>query len=506
MRLYYGQTFFRVLLLLSVFSHAFASGKNEAAPEPLNKEWTLCISAFDVSGLPPSRQVLGDVLVRAITESLKNVERRFRSGTESEYYQDYAWSKSRAEAAKALETKRNERDVLLFRGDPDWRYKKNLKTVEEQILELEKKLREIEALKPEVSGDPVFKLSDANNNGAAPAPPQEGGEYRFCTSRKADALLTGKVLEFHGRIFVSLKMFTLYTRSYSWEDSVIFSSEDLNAVMDELSGRLVAAVSETLPAAIAVHAKPEDAMVLINGAFAGTGEVPPRDRSPGAVEVAVVAENHAQAKIDVELNAGETTELFIDLSPLSVSAFSVTVPGSPGSSVYLGSLFRGYAPLTLEVPGDQFAYISVEAPSGETGSAVYLSDRVIRGSAEFVREEENGEERDLAFTTRLFPPPEEKRVEKARRAFYTSYGIFWFALPAALLTAAISSSYIDAYNYGADPGMYDKALNGYYATIGGYAAMGASLAGTFFFIFRYLYYSGSDAAPLARFPGQEAER
>jgi hypothetical protein len=501
-----GGKLIRLLLLVSAFSQAFASGKKEAPPEPLNKEWTLCITAFDVSGLSPSRQIFGEVLVREISESLKNVERRFRGGAETEYYRDYAWSKSRSDAAKALGTKRNERDMLIFRGEPDWRYRKNLKTIEDQILQLEEKLREIEAAMPGVSGDPLFKLSDANGNGVPPPRPKEGEEYRFCTSQKADALLTGEVSEFYGRIFVSLKMFTLYTRSYSWEDSIIFSSDDLAAAMDELSGRLVAAVSETLPAAIAVHARPEDAIVLINGTFAGTGDVPPEDRSPGKVTVEVFAENRVPAQADVELTAGEMTELFIDLPPLSLSAFSVTVPGSPGSAVYQGSLFRGYAPLTLELPRDEFTYISVEAPSGETGSAVYLSGRVVRGSAEFVREDRNGGERNLAFNTRLFPSPEEKRVERARRAFYTSYGIFWFVLPAALLTSAISGSYIDAYNYRGNPAVYDQAVKGYYATMAGYATMGVSLAGTFFFIFRYLYYSGSDAAPLARFPSQEEGR
>jgi hypothetical protein len=494
------------LFLLFSVSQVFASGKEEAAPEPFNKEWTLCITAFDVSGLSPSRQILGEVLVKEIAESLKNVERRFRSETETGYYQNYAWSKSRAEAANALAAKRTERDMMIFRGEPDWRYRKNLQAADDQILQLEEKLREIEAAIPEVSSDPAFKLSEANKNGAAPAAPKEGEEYRFCVSQKADALITGRLSEFYGRIFVSLKMFTLYTHSYSWEDSIIFSPEDLNEAIDELSGRLVAAVSETSPAAIAVHATPEDAMVLINGTFAGLGEISPRDRPPGEVEVEVFAENRVPAKVDAELNAGEMTEIFIDLPPLSLSTFSVSVPERPGSSVYQGSLFKGYAPLSLELPLDQFSYISVEAPSGETGSAVYLSDSIVRGNAEFVREKKNGEEGNLAFTTSLLPSPEEKRVERARNAFYTSYGIFWFVLPAALLTSAIASSYIDAYNYSGDPAAYDSAMRGYYATMGGYATMGVSLAGTFFFLFRYLYYSGSDAAPLARFPAPEAER
>jgi hypothetical protein len=78
--------------------------------------------------------------------------------------------------------------------------------------------------------------------------------------------------------------------------------------------------------------------------------------------------------------------------------------------------------------------------------------------------------------------------------------VFWFVLPAALLVGGISRNYIDSYNYSGNPDIYNKATTGYYATMAGYGAMGVSLAGTFFFIFRYLYHSGADAAPLARFP------
>jgi hypothetical protein len=487
-----------VLLLAAVFSPLYASGKKEAPPEPLNKEWVFCITAFDVSGLPPSRQILGEVLAREIMESLSGVEHRFRTGAETAYYQNYAWSKSRSAVAKELGAKRDERDLLLFRGDALWRYRKNLKTVEEQIVTLEEKLRELEAEMPAVAGEPEFVFSDSNKGGSYPPRPQEGGEYRFCVAQKADAMLAGTVSEYHGRIFLTVKMYTLYTGSYSWEDSTIFSSEDITEAMAEFSGRLAAAAGETLPAAIAVHAGPEDAMVLVNGKFAGTGEVPPRDRSPGTADVKVFADKYAQAEFDVELNAGELTELFIDLPLLGLSSFTVDAAERPGSSVYLGSLFQGTAPLSLELPREQFAYISVEAPSGETGSAVYLEDDIVRGGAEFVRAEKPGDEKSLAFTTRFFPSPEEKRVERARRAFYTSYGIFWVVLPAALIGSGIAQNYINAYNYSGK--MYDQALTGYYGSIAGYATMGISLAATFFFIFRYLYYSGADAAPLARYP------
>ncbi|AEF81424.1 hypothetical protein [Leadbettera azotonutricia] len=505
----YKRFFLAGVLALFLLSPLFSRGEPEAKPDPLNPNWTLCVTAFDASALPASRKIMGDILIRDLTDALKAVEIRYRSGDEAEYYQDYAWTKSVSAAAKALATKRNERDLLLYQGTAGWKYRKDLKTKEAEIVKLEENLKELESEIPEIASVPKFQFTEDNKKGVWPAAPKAGAEYRFCKSQNVDAFITGIVSEYHGRILLNLEMYTIHTRSFSYEDSIIFSPEDINIAVDELSTRLALAVSETLPAAIAVHAGPEDAMVVINGSYAGSGEVPRKDRSPGEVEVTIHADNYNSVVVPMELIAGEIAELYINLAPLSLSSFTVDVPQSPGSSVYLGGLYMGTAPLTLELPRDQFAYISVETPSGETGSAVYRSDAVIRGSAEFTGPGRDGGE-NLNYETRVPVSPEEKRVNTARKKFYGAYGRLWVALPLSMVAIGMAGNYINAYNYGAatkgpaeQQEMYDKAVRAGYVQTGAYIVIGLAAAETVYRIIRYLYTSGADSAPIARFPSQE---
>lgn len=491
----------------------FASGgSEEPASQPVNTQFVFCVTALDISALPVSRQVTGDTVVRSLADALVNLSYRFRGEKETAYYRDYAWTKSRAAAAKALAAKRSERDLLVFRGDPSWKYQKNLKATDDAIVALEQNLADIDALPPVVEEKPAFSLTDGNNDGTYPAAPKSGGEYRFCTDQKADAFLTGSLSEYHGRLYLAIKVYTLYTHSYSYEDSVLFSSEDLNAAMDEISVRLAAAVADTLPSSVIVHASPPDALILVDGSHAGRGELERNILSPGEVEVDVRADNHVPVSIPLELNAGELAEVFIDLTPLGLSAFEADVPDSPGSKVYIGGLYVGQTPLTLELPRTDFSYISVETPSGETGSVVYRDNTLVKGSAQFIRKDEpEGSGGTAIFNTKAPISPEEKRVDKARRGFYGVYGAFWFILPASLITAGIAGNYINMYNYVSAAGtyysdedkqktIYNRAVTSQYFQRGAYGFMGVALGVTFFQIFRYLFVSGGDATPIVKAP------
>jgi hypothetical protein len=324
---------------------------------------------------------------------------------------------------------------------------------------------------------------DGNTSGTFPKPPEEGGEYRFCTGQKADAFLLCSLSEYHDRLYLNVKMYTLYTRSYSFEDNVLFSNEDINDVMDEISSRLAVVVSESLPSGILVHASPQDAIVLIDGSYAGRGDMETHTRPPGNVEVTIQADNYRTASVPLELNAAELAELFIELTPFGMSAFEVTVPDNPGSRVFLGSLYVGETPFTIELPRNEFAYISVETAEGEIGTAIYRDGGFVKGRAQFFQENGGGR---AAFSTIRPVSPEEKRVENARQRFYRSYGAFWIILPASLITAGIAGNYI---------GINDNAE---LIQTGANAAWGASLGYTLFELFRYIYASGGDSMPIVK--------
>jgi hypothetical protein len=472
---------------LACFGAGRASGWGKAEPpggEERNKEWVLCVTAFDVSALPPARRLIGEVLTRSLLDSLKRVDGRLRRPSEYAYYEEYAWAQSRGEAAKRLAAKRNERDQLAYRGDPGWKYRSGLKTIDADIKKLEEEFARARETVPLIASGPVFKFADSNNGGAFPAPPRTGEEYRFCTGQRADAFLAGAVSEFHGRIYISIKMYTVHTRSFEYEDSVIFSSEDTIAAVDELAGRLVAAASGAEPAFIAVAAKPPEASVVIKGAFAGRGTVPPREHPPGEVKVEIFAEDHETVSLPVALTEGELAELFINLEPISRQALTIEVPGKSGSSVYRGALYLGAAPLTFTVPARGYEYLRVETPEGETGIVV------VEGTGA-------GTDNPPVFEvkTRMPPGPDEKPVDKARRGFYGAYGRFWFALPVAFILGGIYTAHLDAYRRNSTPEMYDQSIRYYYLSTGAAVVAGAALTEAFYRIYRYVRTSGENTTP-----------
>ena len=501
---------FAILFLLVLGGNGlFAFGKKDTAEEkkPINHQWTLCITAFDTSAMSPSWQTAGDTVARSFASALQNLDFRFREEDEAAYYRSYALQNSRSQAADAVAKKRNERDLLIFKGDPEWKYQNDLKVIDEAILKLEEALAETDV--PPVEAKPVFSLVEANKTGTFPPPPDRGKEYRFLTDQKADAFLTGKLSEYYGRIYLETWMYTRYTNSYSYEDSILFSSDDFNGAMAEVSNNLAIAVSKIIPSSILVHASPPEAMIMIDNSYFGQGEIESHMRSPGTAELTVYADNHVPVLIPLELNAGELTEVFINLTPLGVTAFEAYTSDSPGSRVYLGSLYAGETPLTLSLPSTRYSYVSVETPGGETGSVILRDNNMVRGSAQFTRKDES-----LGRADFLTAPPisqQEKQVENARNSFYNMYGAFWFVLPATLLTAGIagtyifSSDYVAANNlYSGQPDLRSKITRGgtigSIARVGAYGLMGGSLGYTFFQIFKYLSVSGGDSTPIAKDP------
>jgi hypothetical protein len=465
---------------------AFGKGTAEdiEIPEPINTEWVLCITSFDVSPLPPARRVIGEILAANLVDSLKAVDYRIRIFPEYTFYEGTAWSQSRLEAGKKLAAKRNQRDLLLYQGNPDWRYRRSLEAINKEIIQLEEEFKKAEASIPEIGTKPVFKIIGENDQGIFPASPEPGGEKQFCITRKADAFLSGKVSEFHGRLYIVLRLYALYAGSYIYEDSDIFSPEDLNIVAEEISGRLIAAISGTKSAAVQVTATPENAMVLINNSYAGRGKTEILERSPGEAQVAVYAEHYTQQVLSLELTAGELAELSINLTPLAKSIFNVELPPDISGSLYRGSFYIGEAPQTLDLALHQYEYIRVNTPEGKVAQMIIFG----------------GEEPELVNTLAMRPrtPKGAKDVDTSRRRYYGSLGRFWLVLPVAYIMQGLSTTMIQTYNQTGNVELYDRALTTYYVSIGTMAAAGGFLLESIIREIIYLVVSTRHEPKLAR--------
>jgi hypothetical protein len=479
--------------LLSVPS-LFAFGKKELAetePDRLNNKWVLCITEFDYSMLPASRRMAGEVVARNLVDKMKSVSYRIRLSPEYAFYEGYAWQQSLNAAARAISQKQDERSQLLYRGDPGWRYQRNLQKLDEELAKLIEQFAEIEAEKPLINIEPIFELSEANINGQYPEIPKARTEYRFCRAQKADAFLSGQMRELHGRIILRLRLYILYAKSFVYEDDIIFSVEDIDNAVEEISVRLSTALSGSRPAVVAVRTNPSDAQILINQNYAGRGSVEAQKRPPGKITLAVAAKDFSPELVDVDLAGAELTDIEVSLNPLQYAIVNVSVPGKTDISVYHGALYVGEAPLTLRLPINQLEYIYVQTREGEMARAIISTPTII--------------DEEVFYSLNAKMPPEgEKRLNKARSRYYWAWAGTWTALLATWITSGIYTSQYNAITLqnartdSYDPGFMDNAQRMYNINRGATVVLAVSGVYTIYRIVRYIYTANESSTSIKK--------
>jgi hypothetical protein len=329
--------------LLFVITPLFAKGKtDEAERKSVNREYVLCVTAFNVSTLPAGLQVLGPILQRDIARDLERIHHRVRTGGELTRYEELAWMEAVHATANEIAKKREERDNLLFKGYPNWKYKKELKKIDKDIAALEEKYATAREVKPIIEEQPLFKLLAGNTSapGTFPVPPEKGREEAFLRNNKADAFLEGKFRIYYGRLYVEFRIFTRGA-SFIYNDSFIFSSENINIAADQIKNRFLGTMINSELVRLVLNADPEDSKIEVNGVIVKKGQVV--ELPPGPVVISVSAEDHFSIKEDLLMEGGEQ-ELSYELTPIEKETLRIKLPG-PNSLVYSGAMYRGGNPV-----------------------------------------------------------------------------------------------------------------------------------------------------------------
>ena len=479
-----------MFVFFSLSTLLFARGQTEEATAPTqNNEWVLCITEFDIQAMPAEKLTVASVLTREIVERLNTINYRTHISPEYAFYEGQAWARARNTAARNLSAKHDERSLLIFRGESRWRYRQNLERLDADIERLKVTFEEIDNNPPLINEEPVFSLTTSNLNYSFPAPPRAGNENRFCTEQRADAFLTGSIMDFHGRYFVSFKLYTLYTRSFVYEDSMIFSTEEFDSALDEITARLIMAISGNKPSAIVVQAEPEDTLVLINRTFAGRGDTGVLEHSPGTYTITASAPDHESITIETDLSPGELTDIQISLRPIQYS--NVEISGvSVGNSVYRGSLYIGESPLTLRLPVNALEYVELDSHDNRRGTAIfrapYASDNT------------------YSLTVRTSELPVSGLVNRERRLYYWAWGGTWVTGIAAWIAyntfnsadAALRQSYDATGSY--DQRFLDQNVTMYYLSMGTMVAVGAVSVLGIIQMIRYIHTANKGSVSVVR--------
>jgi hypothetical protein len=484
-----------LIMMLSVGYASFAKGAQAAPAAPVNGTWTLCITEFDTSELPPARAVMGHMVMQYIVENMRTAETRLWTSEEAIYYNKAARLKAESTAAKKITAKQAERDKLIFEGASNRKYKQNLKKIDADLATLRSGLAKANASAPPLALSPAVKLVEKNLTNSFPAPPAKHHEYYFCSEQKADAFLSGKINEYFGRLYIEISLWSVYARRITYTDSIIFSPENIKEGTTELSYRLFDYISGFLPSWIKVRTNLPGAIIIVENNVSGNGETEIMNFTPGTVSVTAFAPDYNTFETKVELQEGELADVTVDLTPIPIDEFEVILKEdtsgiSAGSaSLYDGALYAGHLPMTLHGHSGQQRNLNVETSDGKIAQTVFLVSKT-----------------PIVFDPKT--PPSGDRVEVARKKFYSAYGRFWIALPLAVLGMGLNNTITSVYNANPsanpDLGPQQKLIN--ISSIGLTVLTGVFLAESFYRIGRYVWEANKESSPLiGKSPEPDAE-
>lgn len=488
---------FLILISLALTMQVFALGtQEEDVIITQNDEWILCITDFDTASLPAERAAICAVILRELVKSLSTINYRTRVSPEYAYYEEYAWARERTAAARALSVKLDEKSQMLFRGEPEWRYRQNIIKIDEQIEQLKTSLENIENNVPLINREPAFKLHAGNIDLVFPVAPGKGTEYKFCGDHGADAFLAGSISEFHGRYFLSVKLYTIFTRSFVWEDSILFSHNDLENALEEITRRLLIMLSGSKPASIAIKAEPDETLVLINRSFAGRGEIQMLELPPGKITVTASAPDHESLTFNTEVFQGERINIDIKLNPIVYGDMEIS--GKMEGHVYYGALYSGESPLMLRLPVDKMEYIEIISSGIDSQESGGLSREIQKGM--FVFQTSKEPEFSQTLSLRLSVPIDNNRVERERKRYYWAWGTQWVTGITAWIAYYTLTGAGNAlrYDIAASNNFNEKLYNDYsimnYVSAGAIIAFGVASAYGIYRMIRYIHFADKEAA------------
>ncbi|GMO43542.1 MAG: hypothetical protein Ta2B_24140 [Termitinemataceae bacterium] len=490
-----NKTFLQKLFLVSLFcisgTQLFAKGKAQEIKYK-NETWVLCLTEFDVSELPLSKQVVGHLVEKNIILNLEPVDLKLRYPHEFDYYRTYAHLSSKKDAAAKIVAKQAERDKLVYQGLSNFQYESKIKKIDEELATLREAYNDSILVAPQIKREPDFNLKNKIDENIFPSPPKTGAEYTFVKAQSADAFVSGKITEYYNRFYVQIAMWTVDARKYIYTDTVIFSVSDLEIAVAELTNRLIDEITGMKSAGIKIVAAPSEAVIIIGEMYGGHGEAQILNFTPGDVDISVYAKNHETTNETVTLNEDEFLDISVTLTPTPLSQFTIDVQGDESAAVYDGSLYIGRTELTLDGPTDQQRQYNVITNSNKTAQTIFQI-------------------KDGAIKLTPIAQPAEGRTEKARRKFYGAFGRFWITLPIFILSNAIyEQNYRETNERSRTAGVlnqnfYDKTVTWQYLTIGFGALAGVFLLESVIRIVVYVYEANKPVNPIYVKPKSDEE-
>ncbi|MFP4066056.1 MAG: PEGA domain-containing protein [Spirochaetaceae bacterium] len=410
-RLIVAALFLGVFLGAATAAHAGGSAETDESAEPPEDErssYVVGFQAFEAEEVSSEHRSLAVTLPRLLRQELSVLDEHELSREERDAFAGRLLERARAEAGAALDEAVEERAALRFEtGRADER-RRAVRDADEAVSRARSELRAVEALKPDQVEVPGVKpLELVPEDGEDPFD-SERLPRRLARDEDLDVTVGGRLLEVDGTIVAEVEVYHRYLERVVARKKVTGEP----GRTDELIGSVADGIAEVLLGRpwgrLTVSVPASEAAVYLNERLLGFGEVQVDYARTGSREVRVSLDGVSEQRRTVQVEPGETTEVEVVLPAMAGEQVRIE-SDPPGAAAYLGSVWQGVTPLTLEKPATpQTMILSLEGFLDET---VVLSPR----APDDVRRE-------------LVPDPGDwpEVVTERRDRFYRAFG--WFAL------------------------------------------------------------------------------
>jgi hypothetical protein len=400
------------LLLTAGAPVAHAGGQGESGPavevpEDPRESYAVGFQVFEGAELSEQNRLLARTIPRLLAEQLSVLPEHELSQAERKAQARALIAEAVREAGEALDDAVEARAGLRFdTGREDERRRK----IEEAQAEVAAARAELEAARGIDPGDIEIAAMKPITLGDGETEPLEADRLTARAAREEDLdlLVTGHIEELDGTIIVTARAYNRFLGRMVFERRVAGERGDTDGLVGPLRDGLAEVLLGRPWGRLSVQTDRADAAIYVDDRLAGFGEATLAYTRTGAREVRVAVEGVDERRRTVEVTPSQTTRVAL---PLQVAAGEqVRIESSPpGADVYLGSVWQGITPLTLERPGaPRTVILSAEGFLDET---VVLSPQVPDLiSRELVRDPGNWPE----------------LVQERRDRFYRAFG--WFAL------------------------------------------------------------------------------
>ena len=436
-----------------------------AAPSDTRTEWRVGIAIFSSGNLPAHHGYLERSLPQILYEAVASADIHVFSGEETERYRDRILTDYREAVTRELWSLRAQLDENSLssggRGQRD--------TILEQIGEKERALLDSGAARVNIETEKPVVFAAAGDSPILPKVEQGLGEY--CRSRDLDFLVTGTVTNPTDTTYI-VKV-VLYDANLDAIDEIRTAGgpERIVEEVEIMGGRIKEKILGREWSTIRIVSDVDGAMIEIGGAFRGVGTAEAENITPGAYTITVRAPGFLSRELTVTVGPGETAEIGVGLERLA--SREVLVETYPqGAAVYVGSLYRGTAPVFLRETGEESMVIA--ALDG------YHDESFVLG-------------RDVRDTVVLDLLPSsvsaEDLVRDGRHRFYRSLGAFALSMPVPFYFWYSSIEHAVAFPMAEGAERVRHARLGeayYYSYLATFFVAGSLLIDTLSNLFRYL--------------------